>query len=790
VTDDTTVIARLVRTVVRRKLVVLALTVLVLAGSIALAARMKLVTDLAELLPARDPAVVATRRVQERLGGVAPLQIAIESPDRAANLRLAEALTATLGRESRALVDRAAHEVHAERQFFARNWWLYVESADLALVRDRLVREVRWRKNPLLVDLEDDAGLDALEARLTRRVQAADRFPDGTFSSADGQLVVIMVWPAEALFREHAGERLVTRVKQLIEEQPVPAGMRIELAGALYDAILERRALESDLAWTSLACVVLVSLVVALFFGRLRAVPLMALPAFAGVAIAFAVGSLAFGQLNASTAFLGSIILGSGINTAIIQLARYDEERRAGESVAIALERSVATTIRGTATAALAAALAYGSLTLTEFRGFSQFGVIGAVGMVAAWGATIVVLPALVATLDRERAPTRRLAFGVPFAKLAGRAPTVIGIAGIAITVAAVAIVVPYARDPFEYDLRRLRSIQAAERRELGKRIEAIFRTFTPTVVLADRPDQVSEIAATLRERAARTPGVIGDVLTLDDLVPARQGEKLALVDEIRGLVTEADAPELAKWKPAEGLVEITAQTLPDTLVRPFRDVRGELAPIVLVYRAEQLSYWNGRDLMRLAELVGTVELADGSVVHAGGSAVVFAGMIEAIVRDGPTATLASLAAVALLVLVLARGLRGALVVLAALLTGVLWLLGAAALAGVRVNFLNFIALPLTFGIGVDYAVNLLLRHRLDGPGRLLDTLRATGGAVALCSVTTTIGYASLLFADSQGLRSFGALAILGELSCMTVALVVMPAWLARSSRAVRLDPS
>jgi len=122
---------------------------------------------------------------------------------------------------------------------------------------------------------------------------------------------------------------------------------------------------------------------------------------------------------------------------------------------------------------------------------------------------------------------------------------------------------------------------------------------------------------------------------------------------------------------------------------------------------------------------------------------------------------------------------------------------GAAALAGERVNFLNFIALPLTFGIGVDYAANLYLRHRLDGPARLADTVRATGGAVALCSMTTTIGYASLLFADSQGLRSFGALAILGELTCLSVALVVLPAWLGRdhapsrrSSAAVRDDPS
>ena len=29
------------------------------------------------------------------------------------------------------------------------------------------------------------------------------------------------------------------------------------------------------------------------------------------------------------------------------------------------------------------------------------------------------------------------------------------------------------------------------------------------------------------------------------------------------------------------------------------------------------------------------------------------------------------------------------------------------AVAGVRLSFINFIALPITFGIGVDYAINI-----------------------------------------------------------------------------------
>ena len=55
--------------------------------------------------------------------------------------------------------------------------------------------------------------------------------------------------------------------------------------------------------------------------------------------------------------------------------------------------------------------------------------------------------------------------------------------------------------------------------------------------------------------------------------------------------------------------------------------------------------------------------------------------------------------------------------------------------ADVKLNFMNFAALPITFGIGVDYAVNVVQRYRADGSRDILGTLRSTGGAVVLCSL-------------------------------------------------------
>jgi predicted RND superfamily exporter protein len=132
---------------------------------------------------------------------------------------------------------------------------------------------------------------------------------------------------------------------------------------------------------------------------------------------------------------------------------------------------------------------------------------------------------------------------------------------------------------------------------------------------------------------------------------------------------------------------------------------------------------------------------------------------------------------VVVVVMVATANRKGALAVLTVLLVGVVWMLGGAAWTDSKLNFVNFIVLPITFGIGCEYPFNVYDRTRiLDGDVSL--ALRRTGGAVALCSYTTVVGYGSLLFNDFQSLQSFGRLAMSGEIACLTGALFVLPALL------------
>jgi hypothetical protein len=114
--------------------------------------------------------------------------------------------------------------------------------------------------------------------------------------------------------------------------------------------------------------------------------------------------------------------------------------------------------------------------------------------------------------------------------------------------------------------------------------------------------------------------------------------------------------------------------------------------------------------------------------------------------------------------------------VLLALGMGLTWMGVILWYTGTKINFLNFIAIPITLGIGVDYSINMVHRWRIEGEKKVPDVVRETGGAIVLCSLTTILGYTALMQSVNAAVRSFGMVAVIGELTCITSVMVVLPA--------------
>ncbi|MGH7284599.1 MAG: MMPL family transporter, partial [Polyangiaceae bacterium] len=199
----------------------------------------------------------------------------------------------------------------------------------------------------------------------------------------------------------------------------------------------------------------------------------------------------------------------------------------------------------------------------------------------------------------------------------------------------------------------------------------------------------------------------------------------------------------------------------------------------VLVYPRPSKALWEGPSLVAFVkDLRALAASGPGRPARVAGSLALSADILASIQHDGPIACAVAFFGVMLIVLALFRGKSTAFYVIGSLIVGVLWLLAGTMLFHVKINFANFIAFPITFGIGVDYAVNVISRYVEDGEKDVALAVRSTGSAVALCSLTTIIGYSSLLMAENRALFLFGLVAVMGEVSCLSAGVVFMPALL------------
>ena len=175
---------------------------------------------------------------------------------------------------------------------------------------------------------------------------------------------------------------------------------------------------------------------------------------------------------------------------------------------------------------------------------------------------------------------------------------------------------------------------------------------------------------------------------------------------------------------------------------------------------------WDGKILLRLSKSLAVD--VDGKRYVAASAATVFADILETLIADAPKLSLFALVVVSAL-LVVGFGRRSPFV-LASLGLGLLWLAGLAGLFGLRLNFMSFAAIPISIGVGADYSANLWAREQ-DSHGAAVTPVSAT---VVLCSLTTIIGYSTLILGRNGALRSFGILSDLGEVTCLLAAMLAM----------------
>jgi predicted RND superfamily exporter protein len=796
--------------------------------------QLKLKPDFSELLPDNKDSVVEMRRVSARLAGSGTLSIVAQIDDGSRRQAL-RTFVDTLVPKLRAIgpkwVGSVEYGVRDTQAFFDLHKLLYADLADLKKAHDQITERYDWevaKAQGTLLDEDDPPqpiNAESLERTLREKSSAKKSselpaYPGGYYEAADGKYAAILIkTPVSGRAAVH---ELVQKVESAVREvnpERFDPTLRVGYTGDVITGQEEYDAIVNDLSHVGASGIAGVLISVLLFFLRVRTVLTMGGTLLIGLLWTFGLTHYTIGYLNSSTGFLVSIIAGNGINYGIMYMARYIEARRderldVGEAVHAAHRDSWIPTLASAATAALA----YGSLIVTDFRGFKHFGVIGGYGMILCWLTTYAFMPALLVASERVWPAFRANAarsrargyYGVLFAKLALSAPRAISVVGAVIAIVSIALSVRYfQRDPMEYNMKNVRTDSAASEsesgaRELSAKVDQVVGRLGQEglAIMTDRLDQVPMLMAELEKRWQAAPAELKPfqrVVSIYSLLPSDQAEKIPLLEAMRSrlerarqrqLISDADWQKLAPHLPSGEIRPLGIDDLPEQVARAFTERDGTRGRIVYIAPTSGQSVWDAKYLMRWADSFRYVTLPNGEVIKGSGRAVIFADMIRTVGEDAPKAIAVSALGTIAVILVAFRGSMLSFGVFLPWLVGISTLIGFLYLRDIRLNFLNFVAIPITIGIGAEYAHNVMQRYRFEGAERLRHVITETGGAVTLCSLTTTIGYLALLMSINRGIRGFGLAAAVGEITCLCAAVLWLPALLVWRARRLKAKTS
>ncbi|MGI9628064.1 MAG: MMPL family transporter, partial [Longimicrobiales bacterium] len=418
-------------------------------------------TDLRRLIPSSYPSVQAAERVEQELGSVSQLRVALRSQSFDALVRLADVLAVELAQSDYVRSVDYVNDV----EFYETNALLFLSEAVLDslydAVEDRLDEE-RRAANPFIVDdlFADPTSPeeDTVDALAVWEEEYEGQLPSRYYLNPDSS-VLIMSLNASGSATLGFSQEMVADVRQRIEGadpgQYAP-DMEVFYGSSVKNQVDEFEAIEADILGTLGFGLGGVFLILVLIFRGLVTPILISLSMFATLTWTFGIAYLVIGDLNVITGFLFVVLFGMGVDYGIHAMARYRESRQAGEDSDVAIHRMACVTGSANFTASFTTATAFFALMLLDFKGFSELGLITGLGVLFAVLAMAVVLPSLVIVsedlgllkvkpvpgkpLHAERRP-------LPFARQ-------ILVGGAAITVVSIAL---FTQVGFEYDFTNLR---------------------------------------------------------------------------------------------------------------------------------------------------------------------------------------------------------------------------------------------------------------------------------------------------------------------------------------------
>lgn len=816
---------------VRRPWVTLLVAVAIVAAAIALIQTMQTDGTLGAMLPEHDSSSAALAQIGESFDAANEITLLVTLPESAADdatplLHFSDRLVdALVHNDHSALISNIAVRWTDDAEAWVReavvpNLLLYLEDdqreafarrmspvgmAEQFRMTERAAAAPGVAGSALRPLLDDPLRLREFVRGFYDDLPADAAAPGEPMLSADGRSLMVRLNPANTNLDAAQTRAIMDLVRACISEAN-PGDVRVRIAGGPAIAEAAERSIRSDMIASSIGTVVLLQLLFLLTYRRLIIFPLALLPAAAGIVVGFGVFALTGRSISPPTAVIGALLAGLGVDYAIHYLAHHRDDAP--------LSRTSRRLFAPLVMAGVTSIIAFGTIGLSDVTALRDFATLGAVGLTATLLATLTLLPALLAltqrrvrgeTSHRVDAPRWHLDRVVQYAVAHSRSGLGLSVAA---TLAALLLLFLLPGGPVRFDTD-LRAMHPAPNAPLDAQ-QALGVAFPGQAdalllyITADSEAELIERAAQCRARlqaSRQAKPYIDSVVGVDRFLPAEKDR--------------ADRREFAEQFDHEGVLTNFDQAVKASVFDPayFASYRDYLAEILRANSGPSLSTLYGYN--ELAKpFLPTNDVQDGkrhfalthialahpldnrperdAAIHAIRDAlgdlpgVTLSGMpvvghdIERTVReDLSRLLLVAGVAVTVWLLICFRSPRDTAAALLPVSGGLLMLFAVMLVAGVGLNLINLIALPLLAGLGVDdgvFLVSIARRARRQTLRRaeLIQELTASAQAISLTSMTTALAFGSLTFTAVPAIRSLGIVMAVGIAACLLLSVFAL----------------
>lgn len=451
--------------------------------------------------------------------------------------------------------------------FFERHGLLYLDLPELEEVADSLAQA-----QPFLGRLAHDLSLGSLLEILNEAIKAKQagatafdlqpvlgpinrtlesvlagqprplswqRLMQGGSTAPERQRQILIVQPQMDFSQLLPAKPAIQAIRVLVQELQLDSahGLRVRITG---DVALSHEELESALKGGGIAGILAMVMTSILLLIGLRSLSLVLatlLTLITGLILTAGFATVAVGHLNLISTAFAVLYIGLGAEYAIQFCVRYQRLIGTGLNRLNALRTAASGLGMALILCALSTAIGFYAFIPTDFSGVSELGLIAGTGMFINLGLTLAFIPALLRFLPVSPVAspeTSKGAFDFLFDwPLRYRRGILWG--GLLLGFMALALL-PQLR--FDYNPLNLRNPESESVSTLRELIQTATLPPWSAILLAPDANKARQLADQLRQL-----DTVGTVVTAREFIPAKQEEKLAIIDELVLLLGPLVAP-------------------------------------------------------------------------------------------------------------------------------------------------------------------------------------------------------------------------------------------------------